>query len=164
MNTDWRLIPFSCSSTSCPGRPSLWDDWSCAESGVSELAPLPAVQGLAQDQHCSAAEDVAVFISVLLPCEERSPYGQLWFAYRFPVNVARLARSWVELWVAAPPPLQRSLSALVSYCLARSFLLMGNSGRLTGSRWMSCDWHAAGWSCPLPFCQYWCHSLFGEGH
>ena len=74
------------------------------------MAPLSAVQGLAQDQHCSAAEDVAVFIGVLLPREERSPYGQLLFADRFPVDVARLACSWVELWVAVLPPSQMSLS------------------------------------------------------
>ena len=46
---------------------------------------------------------------------------------------------------------------------------MGNSGRLTGSRWMSCDLSAAGFELQVAvlslslFCQYWCHSLFVEG-
>ena len=83
MNTEWCLIPFLSSFTSCPGRSSLWDDWGRAESRVSALAPLSAVQGLAQDQHCSAAEDVVVFIGVLLSCEELSPYGLLRSACRF---------------------------------------------------------------------------------
>ena len=46
---------------------------------------------------------------------------------------------------------------------------MGVSGRLTGTRWTSCDLSATGLELQaavlslLLFCQYWCHSLFDEG-
>ena len=40
---------------------------------------------------------------VLLPSAELSPYGQLGSAFRFLVDVERLASSWVEPWVAVFP-------------------------------------------------------------